>query len=321
MDAEEFPRQSEWRRRYLAQLSLERANLWWAIVGLTAEHLTTWPVWDDWCVKDILAHLSFWDSLAADRVQRAIEGRLDRAPHSQTSTAALNAHRQKLHTLLTLDAAMAMCLKERQGFLNALSAATDSLLETSAPWAGDIVPLQRIVDWRILHDQRHTADLIVWRDRLALPGVDIGPVSVLLACFRATRRALRALIERIPPDERNARPVWGAQTLRDALAQRTSWNALALHELESLADERQAGVTRSEAVRTAQPTPPWADVWAAFITTQAALSTRIAALNEATLARPIISAENQPPTLYAWLLAGIAHERELAARLQAYWPV
>lgn len=59
-------------RRYLmARLASERAGLLEALLGLNESMISERPLHDDWCVKDILAHIAAWDRWE-ERTMRAI---------------------------------------------------------------------------------------------------------------------------------------------------------------------------------------------------------------------------------------------------------
>lgn len=279
-----------WRLRWLAQLEVARARLWWAYTAMSADQLGGPPVWDDWTAKDILVHLAFWDSRAAEWLQRAADDRLGTAPlpFSQSDYATLNARQHQRHPAISLDAAIAMCLKERQGFLNALQATPDSRLDAEVLWSGQPTPLRLLVQWRAQHDTAHAADVMAWR--AAQPPAQ-GPAVILLAALRAWRRTLNAL------------------------------SALPIQSVEAVARDENKGLRDLAAwakfARRGLSTPPWL-AWDLFRSEPDAVSWRgvedamltliadITALAPDDLAQPQPDSAGQLLSRYSWLLEGQA---------------
>lgn len=214
-----LPDHTLWRTNWLAQLEYARARLWWVYTGLSADLLTGPPVWEDWTAQDVLVHLAYWDSRAAEWMQRAADGRLDAAPPplSHLDYASQNARQHQRHTTITLDAALAMCLKERQGFLNAWRAAPDSRLDVEILWSGQLIPLRTLVQWRAKHDAAHAADVARWR--IGWSSSD-GPVAILLAALRAWRRTIKALIplQAMPDSDLGRLAAWAAFVRRSLIS-------------------------------------------------------------------------------------------------------
>ena len=62
------------RHRLLARLSAERAGLLVGLLGLDQPTLTEKPVYHDWSVKDILAHVAGWDRWGERTMRSMVTG-------------------------------------------------------------------------------------------------------------------------------------------------------------------------------------------------------------------------------------------------------
>ncbi len=312
-----------WRQHYLARLHAERARLLWGLVGVPAATLTTLPIWDDWTAQDVLAHIGWWDGLVAHWLAQLAGGReVTDAPDSLEALDARNADWLAHHRPLSLDVALALCLKERQAYLNALAQLPDATLHTHpiASLGRETTPLLW-VRLRYRHDRMHAEEIAAWRARSDLPRRAVGPAALLLAATRAARRELRALIDLLPPAERATRPLWGDQPLTGLLAHLIGWDVYARQGLLQRAapaweDAPTFAAFNARSV-AAYGHLAWDALWALFQTTRQQLLEAAGALDEAAWAEPFHTPAGNIPTLYHWLAIWPHHEMEHAADLRA----
>lgn len=312
-----------WRQHYLARLHAERARLLWGLVGLPTASLSDEPVEEGWTAKDILAHIGLWDGAVAHALARLTEGRaVTDLPDSLEALDQRNAEWLARHRTLSLDAALALCLKERNAYLNALAQLPDAILHTHPITAlgRETTPLLW-VRLRYRHDRMHAEAIAAWRLRAGLTRPTAGPIPLLLAAMRAARRELRALIDLLPPAERAARPVWGEQPLTHLLAHLIGWDVYARQGVtQRAAPPWEAGLTfaafNARSVATyGQLT--WDALWQTFQTSHQQLLEVTGQLHEADGNQPFPSPAGDIPTLYHWLLIWPHHELEHAAELRA----
>lgn len=317
-----------WRLHLLARLAAERAAFLRAYVSLNEEVLTTSPVVEQWTAKDLLAHVGAWDAFQVERMSVVMDGRLEEMPQvgGEAGMAARNAVLYERYRDIPLEQALAICLKERGGFLAMLARIPDVELhrELEFPWGG----LSRMAVWaelRYQHDAEHTGHLSSWRESLPPDGRRrIGPKYLLRAYLKAARKEFLAAAALVPDAERNSRPVCGVWTLKDLVGHLTDWEKVGVEGLQQLV----AGATpefdvsipdfdsfnaRNAAARREQP---WDEVWADFEATRQRLLDLFDQLAADDLQRTFVAPWGREINGYIWMLVWAGHDREHAIDLR-----
>lgn len=211
-----------------AQLAISRAKLFWSLLGLNADQLEQ-PIWDDWSARKLIAHIGRWDAFEAERLQALIDGRIDETHSVNVDT--INAEWAAKDADMTLDAAVAIVQKERNGFLNVIATADDDLLRSTItlPDGFELFAMQGINN-SIEHDDDHAADIMKWRKENDLrPYATLGERSILVAAMRSGRNAVLAAYELAKDDV--AIDDWRAN---DVLAHLVGWERYLISTVEQL---------------------------------------------------------------------------------------
>jgi uncharacterized damage-inducible protein DinB len=305
-----------------AKLATERAGLWWELIGLSEETLTTQPIFADWTAKDILAHIAAWDEIHCERLRLALAGRPADIPDllSDAVNERLHAGRQDW----PLAQAVETCLAARAGFLSLvepLSWEQMAVVYTMA-W-GD---RRSIFDWcqrRMWHDSHHAADIRKWREAAGIKG-QVGPKVVLEAALAAGRAELLAWAGLVPETERVTRLVCGEWTLKDVLGHVADWERFCVDAFADMAAGRVAGLSYTgdeegwnRAHAAGRRDQPWQTAWADFTQTRQALMATLAGMEDAGLDRPARSRWSADDRPYWWFRGCLAHDREHAEGLRA----
>jgi hypothetical protein len=318
-----------WRLTMLARLAEERANLLRQLRGIDAQTLVASLVSDNWTAKDILAHLGVWDSLQTERMSLVLNGRIN-AIKEIGDEEAMESRNVEIHTLsqsLSFEQALAICLKERSGLLAALNRIPDDLmhLDLELPW-GWHTNIQEWADWRWQHDAHHAQALQEWRSQLPREQKrQVGPVDLLRAYLKATRKELTTLVDHIPAAERVIKPVCGIWTLKDLVGHLTDWELVGLAGLRQLV----AGLTPkfneqvedfdewNNAHAAARRDQPWDVVWRAFEETRNELMRLLDEMKDDVWQRPFSSPWGTEINGYFWMVVWADHEQEHAADVRA----
>jgi uncharacterized damage-inducible protein DinB len=216
----------------LARLHAERAHLLWELVGIDGALLSSAPLNNgEWRVKDLFPHIAKCDAFEAQRLAMIRDGRTHEIESADVE--AQNALWFKQYQALPLDLGVAMFLKERNGFLNVVKEISpfDFHHEVTLGF-GRTITLASELDMVARHDADHTVEVTRWKNNVGLSRRKTGPRSILVAAYRASGRALRALIDMIPPDERETRPIHGTWTLKQLLAHIAAWDQYAIEGLK-----------------------------------------------------------------------------------------
>lgn len=308
------------KQRTLARLHAERAHLLWELVGLSAAQLGDESFSaEKHRIQDLFPHIAKWDAFEANRLAMMQDGRLAEIESIEVDEA--NATWFEQHHSLTLDQAVAMLLKERNGFVNVVKEIADADFEreVTLPFGRKLTVASELA-MQAQHDADHMHDIAAWKARHGIVRNSVGPQAVLLASLRASCRALLALVALVPADERETRPVHGSWTLKELLAHIVGWDRYAVEGIHTggwppLPD----GVTdipsfndHSVASRQAQT---WQMIWTELIDTRRELLMLIERMAQSDL-DTVFGEPARGETMYQWLLIWLHHELEHSAELR-----
>ena len=146
------------REEVYSQLEAARKELMAAIDGLTPEQMAI-PVFDDWSVKDILAHIVSWEEYTLLDLQRVARGHMPAlASFRQQDVDSFNALVMSLRRDFPLDQVMHELEASRKATIAALDALPDERLAQGQ--------FPRI--WATItagHDHEHSEDIRKWRQK------------------------------------------------------------------------------------------------------------------------------------------------------------
>ena len=312
------------RRQLLAHLAGERANLLRQLRGIDEQTLTTRPVREPWAVRDILVHLGSWDAFHTERMSLVLNGRINaiRELGEQDAVDARNADILTFSRNLTLEQALAVCLKERSGYLAALMRVPDDLLyqEIEMPW-GWRTQMSEWAAWRHQHDAEHAAELKTWRNELVQEQTrQIGPIFLLRTILKATRKEFLSLVDMIPEAERTTRPVCGVWTMKDLVGHLADWEKVGVDGLRQLVAGQTPEFdevipdfdTWNNAHAAARRDQLWDDVWADFEQTRETLLALVDQMQERDWERPFTAPWDSPINGYFWVNVWTGHDHEHA---------
>ncbi len=151
------------REELLARMHTEREQLWSAIAGLDADALALPGVNGEWSMKDVLAHMAFWEEHATPRLRLIAEGRAEEIHYyGSEEIDATNAQvfaERRGWTVAEAEEALRLA---RQRLLEDLAALTDEQLGSSPT---GIPVLAWLAADTFEHDQEHLPQVLAWVQR------------------------------------------------------------------------------------------------------------------------------------------------------------
>lgn len=155
------PLASAARTELVAWLASERAALLAQLGGLDERILCEQPVMAGWTIKDLLAHVAYWDTFFTESVALALAGRAAEVPDVDLDprNAVVYAERRDW----PLDLVLRTFGDARAGFLALFDRAPLELLDAEYPFGWGQASLRRCVTWRGFHDRTHAAQIAAWR--------------------------------------------------------------------------------------------------------------------------------------------------------------
>lgn len=286
-----------WRKQLLARLAAERVYLLQQYWGLPADMICRYPMNEQgWTAKDLLAHIGFWDTFYTRWMSMVLDGRQDEIELSDEGKAALSEENQQRFQGLSLEESLAICLKERRGFLVLLGQVPDGLLHRrirfSSGWQTSMRTWAR---GRFLHDARHAAELKEWRTDFSENNqhnqlFQSGPKRILQALVRATGQEWQTVVALVPAEERGSRPIVNGADLLELTRRLTGWAKFGAGTLARLAQGPLAfPVTTAtyesfdRALSAANQGQSWDEVWSQWEQAQKGLLAQIESASEPAL--------------------------------------
>jgi hypothetical protein len=156
------------KAEFLHQLAAERSHLIAAIAGLSEEEMCRPGTLENQSVKDVLAHITFWDEQAIANLGLMLAGKSDEIvrPADEEETSAWNdRERQRRHDQSLADV-IGQLEEKRHTFLALLETATDELLNAQITVRPKMITEPAY--WLLAedtseHDKVHVADILEWR--------------------------------------------------------------------------------------------------------------------------------------------------------------
>lgn len=312
------------RQRLFARLAVARANLMIQLIGLDEATLTGGVVFDDWTPADLLGHIQTWDAIYAERLSLALAGRDAEIPGVDMEVLA--AHNETLRLerrAWTVEQLVSAVTDARSQVLDLLGRFSDADFERDLQLTWGQATVLGWAERRQQHDASHAADIESWRQAAAIPPA-AGPKAILLASLNASRAALMAAVDLIPPDERSTRLVAGDWTLKDVLGHIVDWEWWIAAALRFINLGQSPQVESYETIEAwnqqhaaARQSEPWGAVWSDFRAARDALMAALAGISEdaLTVRHPAPDAESR--SAYGWAYIALEHDLEHAHGLLA----
>jgi hypothetical protein len=156
--------------RFLQHLATERSHLIAAIAGLSEEQICRPGTMERQSIKDLLAHITFWDEVAIANLELMLNGRSDDIvrPAGDEETSAWNDRELQHRRDLSLAEVIGQLESKRQQFISLMEQANDELLSSSIQIRWNMETLlahQLVAEDTYEHDKEHAADIAAWRRR------------------------------------------------------------------------------------------------------------------------------------------------------------
>jgi len=151
----------------LQRIREERERLLRALEGLSPEDMTREPVFGEWTVKDILAHIAVWQGRLITALFQLEQGRRPQDLElSEAEVDALNERFYRAQKDRPLERVLADFHGTYQQLLKRLERFSDEDLTRPGRFPGVSRPLWELIAADTFeHDAEHRADIERWRER------------------------------------------------------------------------------------------------------------------------------------------------------------
>ncbi len=296
---------SKFHQETITQLHLNRARFLRTIIGLSDSALEL-PIWDDYSVRRILPHIARWDGFEAERLSLIKQARLDELIWTEVDERNAVWHAE--HADISAEVAVALLQKERNALLNVLADMPDDILQATVTLDGGFeLPVLSCVTSSIEHDANHAEEIAAWRAQNELSGQQNGSPAILLAALKATRKALRAMLDLI-----GNRPImvdeWDCKQILAHIAgwEQNGWDSLQAGEQiveYASADEANAAFVALSAEKSLD------QVWQQYEATRRQLEQYVATNSAETLSADVIkTSSGNSMSPYRFICLYISHD-------------
>ena len=308
----------------LIHLAVERARLYEALLGVSADELESASVCGDWSPRDVLAHLIARERLVYDAV-RYLRARQPVPPNPEAADrAAYHAKAVAVWRTKPLKELLeALAIAHRQ-LAVAVAGSSQAQLDLVQPVGGQHESIVGLVTTVFQHDAEHTAQVHVWRPQ-SRPE-EVGPKVLLQHALDASRSALMTWVDVVPMSQRESLPVTGAWTLRDVAGHIADWDALVVEATMAMeANQRitwepiDYGEGWNQFHAAARSDQSWQRVFRDFVDVRGTVVTELAErVMEPDLGRRLPSPWGGQMSWYVCLAIPCRHDMEHVAALLAW---
>jgi len=193
------------RAHLLARLAAERAGLLERLIGLDEGMLTESLLFDDWTIKDLLAHVAAWDRWELREMKRMASGDVPDLT-AVRDVDAFNATVVAAWRDRTLVEVLGESQDARAAWVAWLRVLPEEEFFQRRLFKGEDWSFPGCVEVQWRHDAEHAAQISAWREAEGLKG-KTGPKAILLAALAAGREELLAAVTLVPVEERESRPI------------------------------------------------------------------------------------------------------------------
>ncbi len=226
----------------ISDLEYGRSQLLKAIEGLSQRELTQIPIYENWTIKDMLAHIIGWDQRTLQTLPLMLQDRADEIAgvevekHNLESVAAW--HDKPLAEVL-----VALKSTHRQ-ILDILSAVDHIEIDMRRQRHGRIITIRSyVIDVMMEHDRKHALEIEQWRKDLE-QNIDLPAIKARLFQNQAEFWAVLEGLEEAELIDKAAVAGW---SIKDVAGHIADWEELILKAAYHIYDPSQPAVDIIEA--------------------------------------------------------------------------
>lgn len=153
------------------KLTTNRDELLNLILDLSAEQLTTIPIIEEWTIKDIVGHISYWEQVIHDHVRESYTEGRPRPMSNDESDDAINARESAKRRNWSWQRVRAEFENTRRALIERIESLSESELafQVPNPWWNEkrfYSVAQMIEEDAIGHANEHIRQIIKWKQEV-----------------------------------------------------------------------------------------------------------------------------------------------------------
>ncbi len=222
----------------IADLKFGRSSLFESIEALSERELTAIPVYDDWTVKDVLAHIIGWDQHVIKILPMILQNRTDEIP-------GIDVEEYNQQTRVAWqDKSLAQVLAEiestHQQIVDILTSVDHVDIDKRRERRGRTITIRSyVIDIMLEHERQHAVEIEQWRKTVD-QAIDPEAVKTMLV---QTRAKFMTVLDRFKEDDVLAPNAIGDWSINDVVGHIADWEQVILKGARHLNDPSRPAVT------------------------------------------------------------------------------
>ena len=149
----------------ISYLEFGRSELLESIEGLSRRELTQIPIYDEWTIKDVLAHIIGWDQWVVEILPLILQNRADEI--AEIDVEAHNHRSVEVWWDKSIDEVLVTLKSTHQQIVDAISAIDHVEIDLRRERKGRTITIRSyVIEMMVEHERQHAIEIEQWRETL-----------------------------------------------------------------------------------------------------------------------------------------------------------
>ncbi|MBN1991408.1 MAG: DinB family protein [Anaerolineae bacterium] len=267
----------------VSYLEFGRAELLQSVAGLSHREMTQIPTFDDWTVKDVLAHIIGWDQWTLEILPLILQNRAGEI--AGINPDVLNQQTVKIWRDKPLSEVLSTIHTTHRQILDIIAGLDHIEIDTRRARGEQTITIRSyVIDIMVEHERQHAEQIHQWREAL---DSSINPQKIKQALAQNRARVLAA-IEGLNEDDLLDKTAAGTWSVKDVIGHLADWEQRMLKGARHIHNPELKAVSPvsagenildwNEVMAAKQAKRPWPEVIADLTETRQALRDFLAQL-------------------------------------------
>ena len=149
----------------ISYLEFGRSELLESIEELSRRELTQIPIYDEWTIKDVLAHIIGWDQWVVEILPLILQNRADEI--AEIDVEAHNHRSVEVWRDKSIDEVLVTLKSTHQQIVDAISAIDHVEIDLRRERKGRTITIRSyVIEMMVEHERQHAMEIEQWRETL-----------------------------------------------------------------------------------------------------------------------------------------------------------
>ena len=250
----------------ITYLEFGREELLKSIEGLSHRELTQTPIFEDWTIKDVLAHIIGWDQYVLEILPLILQNNADKM--TTIDVESMNRRSVAAWQDKAVDQVIDTVQSTHRQIVDIIAGLDHVEIDMRRDRGGRFITIRSyVIDVMVEHERQHAVEIEQWREALD-SSINPNHTRKTLNHNRATVLAAIEGLSEVDVLDKSAADGWSA---KDVLAHLAAWEGRMLNGARHLVDPSQPApqpissiVDWNDKLAVQHAERSWLDVWAYF---------------------------------------------------------